>query len=1031
MSTVLSQPKGFAFKKNLPLLHSAGSLGFDVTSASPKVLTALLSDEGEFAPGDIDLADVKLTASTPKPIQFGLADAKVSFTAQGSVFAGFGLYEKGGALLKKLGAQSEDFSLDALEFNIGAKERLAVLRWGYDAATKASGAVALGALGTATFKAAGSRDGVFAVIRRVPTTMKARQTIQTVTDSWIMPRQIASIDQLEPGTWIIAEVAGALSVSLGAQVGYDFNWVREAKLGGLTGDIGLRLQMGIDAAIGYSSSGRCAVVVSRDSDAKALRLRFFRLKTRQLDLSFNASLSVQAKDKLLPGKVDDFIAAVFDVHGQQIVRDLKVLEKWTNPSNKLSDLLAEAGVNGAENLIAHLAGVSPDELQERFDEVHKKAVSFVKRWNDLPHTVSSTLMKLVEDKVDLTDVRAIAKDLSTIDEQGLKKLLDRQLDRVDFFHSPVGKVLESVADGPVLKLLSKPLAEVNDIAKKVIGILDGSTLENTLASFQDYIEKELHLDKVLNAVTQTDFKSLDALLKRKLSNFLGKELKGLEELEEVRRTIHLLLGKREEYYKKALEALHRKYTFSLTASSQTTTTDQALFDGTFDFSHDPAAVSSFFQQAIEGRLDELLQVQPKQVTIAQGLLTHGVRRQTQVDVTLPFLKTTKTHINESVATMNAVAREGGLLFTLKASDAVITSNRRKSVLSLAMALSRTTGTSIRVHQESLELNYSLLYVKRNMKVDDVRAQITPALTTFFRHKIESPDEFLSVLDEQAEAAIPDRPELGNGLISLDVSVSPTAAPAIGRAWLALPPKRSHEMYGTLSTALQASLKEHMHDAAFTTRQNYDTVGVERTQLFLGYCALVPRAEKAPKWFWDWPSVDERKVMLRNPRTVARMRTFLEHAQDVLRGGSLAGKFKPGNASAILQSIDADDPFLNSLLAAENEVIQDAIGAGVAMAKAQKSAPTEAVEALEEFGSKLTEAFHGDISTMLGPGMQSLGTLVLLDTARSIGVGAQETNAILNLEFLKPAAEFNPEALLSAGRVPQPLLAFADRLVNIA
>jgi hypothetical protein len=381
--------------------------------------------------------------------------------------------------------------------------------------------------------------------------------------------------------------------------------------------------------------------------------------------------------------------------------------------------------------------------------------------------------------------------------------------------------------------------------------------------------------------------------------------------------------------------------------------------------------------------------------------------------------------------MNAVAREGGLLFTLKASDAVITSNRRKSVLSLAMALARTTGTSIRVHQESLELNYSLLYVRRNMKVDDVRAQITPALTTFFRDKMDSPDEFLSVLDEQAEAAIPDRPELGNGLISLDVSVSPAAAPAIGRAWLALPPKRNHETYGSLSVALQASLKKHMHDAAFTTRDNYKTTSVARTQLFLGYCALVPRAEKAPKWFWDWPSVDERKIMLRDSRTVTRMRTLLEHARDVLRGESLASEFKPENAAAILASIKAADPFLNTLLVAENEVIQDAIGAGVAMGKAQKSAPSEAVVAFEEFGSKLTEAFHGDISTMLGPGMQSLGTQVLLDIARGIGVGAQETNAILNLEFLKPSAEFNPEALLAAGHVPQPLLAFADRIVNIA
>ena len=81
MSTVLTQPQGFTFKKNLPLLHSAGSLGFNVTTVSPTVLKALASDEGEFPREDIDLADVRLSASTAKPIQFGLAGAKVSFTA--------------------------------------------------------------------------------------------------------------------------------------------------------------------------------------------------------------------------------------------------------------------------------------------------------------------------------------------------------------------------------------------------------------------------------------------------------------------------------------------------------------------------------------------------------------------------------------------------------------------------------------------------------------------------------------------------------------------------------------------------------------------------------------------------------------------------------------------------------------------------------------------------------------------------------------------------------------------------------------
>jgi hypothetical protein len=121
--------------------------------------------------------------------------------------------------------------------------------------------------------------------------------------------------------------------------------------------------------------------------------------------------------------------------------------------------------------------------------------------------------------------------------------------------------------------------------------------------------------------------------------------------------------------------------------------------------------------------------------------------------------------------------------------------------------------------------------------------------------------------------------------------------------------------------------------------------------------------------------------------------------------------------------------LNTLLVAENEMVKDALDAGVAIAKARTAAPSDAVAALEKFGARLTEALHGDISTMLGPGMRSLGTLLLLDVARRAGAIAPETDAILNLEFLKPAAIFDAGSLLAAGHVRAEDLAFADRVVT--
>lgn len=1035
--TTTSPTTSFTFKRNLPLLNESGSLGFELSTIKrPDVLTALAKNTA-FPAGDIELADLSARASTAKPIEFARGSDKVSFVAHGGVFAGFGVYRTGARLLAKLGEGANDFALNGVEFAVGATSLLSVLRWGYAADAKASGAIALAPAATVTVDAGGEAEGLFAVIRRLPAATFARDVIQMTADSWVLPRQISSIDQVDPGTWIVADVSGGINIKVGAQVGFDFNWIREAQLGGLSGDIGLRLQTNINAAIGFATSGRCAVIVSRDSDAKALRVRFFRLKTRELDLSVNATLGVQARDTLLPDKVDDFIAAVFDTHGQQILSDLKAVEHWIDSDKPLSELLANAGIDGAESLIAKMAGTTPAQLQQQFDAVHAKVVTFIDKWHQLPHRVSSALLKLVEEKADLSPVKDVVTKLTTITPADLQKLLDTQLQRIDFFSTPVGRILESISDRGVLALAGMPLDRLHTIAGQVLSVLDGSLLEDTLKIFQQHLETELHLDKVFSIVDATDFAGLDALLKRKLANFLGQKVLVLEDLENVRRAIRVLLHKRDEYYAKALEALHRKYTFSFTASSQSTTTDRALFDGTFDFSHDPASVSGFLQSALRGRLDELLAVQPAQVTIAAGQLSHGISRQTHVDVSLPFMDSTHAHLNESLATIEAVPHEGGLLMKLKASDTVKTGNERKSTLSLALALSRRTGSGVRFHQDALELNYSLLFAKRNMQAKHVRAQVGPAIETFFRSRVRDVDAFITLLDRQTEAVIPNGPNLlGNGLIALDVSLSEASAAAVGGAWIALPTDRGADVYSRLSVAIQASLKQNIFDSVFGTPDGYTQTGVSRTQLFIGYCALVPRAQKGLNWFWDWPQPDERRFGLRHQSTVARMRSLLTVAQQVLQDEPQTAKhFKPEDAEDILSQVDANDPFLNSLLAAENEIVQHAFKGGVSIAAAAEQAkPSEAIKALARFGSSLTEAFNANITSLLGPGLQTIGTRVLLDASRAIDQNATseiaEANAMLSIEFVKPSVTFDAAALLAAGHVPAEQLALADRVVSV-
>src|SRR4051812_42182059 len=134
---------GFNFERNLPLLNGAGSLGINVSSEiKADVAKALASPTAPFPARDIDLAEIGLEASTPNPIEFARGADKVSFSASLKGFAGLGVYRSGATLLKRLGDGAEDFSLEALEFGDLDTSLLSVLRWGYDASGKVSGAMA-------------------------------------------------------------------------------------------------------------------------------------------------------------------------------------------------------------------------------------------------------------------------------------------------------------------------------------------------------------------------------------------------------------------------------------------------------------------------------------------------------------------------------------------------------------------------------------------------------------------------------------------------------------------------------------------------------------------------------------------------------------------------------------------------------------------------------------------------------------------------------------------------------------------------
>ena len=73
---------------------------------------------------------------------------------------------------------------------------------------------------TATFGADAKQTGAFALLHRFAPTDPAQQVLSGLIASWQLPRQVSGPADLRPGTWLIAELDGSLSHSLGVQYSF-------------------------------------------------------------------------------------------------------------------------------------------------------------------------------------------------------------------------------------------------------------------------------------------------------------------------------------------------------------------------------------------------------------------------------------------------------------------------------------------------------------------------------------------------------------------------------------------------------------------------------------------------------------------------------------------------------------------------------------------------------------------------------------------------------------------------------------------
>jgi hypothetical protein len=385
-----------------------------------------------------------------------------------------------------------------------------------------------------------------------------------------------------------------------------------------------------------------------------------------------------------------------------------------------------------------------------------------------------------------------------------------------------------------------------------------------------------------------------------------------------------------------------------------------------------------------------------------------------------------------------------------------------------LQLAAEAGGAVRRFSDgSFTYAYSLRQANRALRKSQARMQIGSYVQTYFPSAFGGPgketlETWLDDLDRTVDEVEQNGTnQLGNTLLDLEVSLPGSAV----AAWFNAPEDKKAAAYLEVSRRIQQKLKDlvssyYLQDPAVYKR---DLLAIRPLLVYASMpasTAIVMKSDgvtlesinAANDIYWDVFDATKIRAMARSGRTRVNLESRMRQAAAALReipelsgeadfyeatnanvGSVIESALKPGSPA------DVRPAQLGALLRFESLVVTGARKAGLEVAAFRKAAGkkqlTKAVEALEEFGAKLTATFHNDISPIYGGGaVRALGTMVFIEAALALAgpAPAVKPSAMMTLAVYPSSwAGFDPE-LLIAGATPAgaPAPIVEERLVSL-
>ncbi len=678
----------------------------------------------------------------------------------------------------------------------------------------------------------------------------------------------------------------------------------------------------------------------------------------------------------------------------------------------------------------------------------------IKRWKNLPHEVTSLLYGLLSQAIPLDDLKNFLKRLIELtDSDELKNEILSQLQGVDFFQTTIGKWLTAVAGQGILSLLANIDNEKEKLrrrAQQTLELLDGTTVEATLKKLQKWIEENLGLDNIFEIINETDFADIDAWLKKRLSDFLGDTLV-FRELEKIKAAINGLRAKAEEFYKKGYEALTDKYAAEFHFGFQKSTSKTALIDVTFDFAQNAANAKTQLKNALNGDFNEILAKQIPGIQLNKGVLTHEIKRNTHLEVKLPYFNSVRDHINESLTSGEVVDAVDGRLwvFNLRAQDTV---SRKNSISKLSVAVDLTKNAGIReFSKESFRYDYSLLLAKRNVHRQYLEEKLEILANEYFKSEFVGVGKkdfstYLTDLDKLTDKLeIGGSNNFGNVLTSFNLSLPGVVL----SAWKKAPLEKNHPVYLEMSREIQRFIRRWLPISFIQdTNQYHQTKHIYPILVYsslplinkIKFSGGQPIITPDAVYDWDYLDVTTRNAVVSKfcPPELGRILKRVQAELNAENDGFV--RDYADNRIGSIMMLNSDDEAISKrvfeqLIFREIQIIEGIVDTGRSFRRFLEAEKIEdAVELLTKFGAKITDAFNENIGgTFAGSSLRPLGSLLLLEIAKVLDPGLFgniQPLAMLDLYILKPTTPFAPASFFKGVRPKKQQFAIHQPIVSV-